>query len=361
MSTSAAKIDAWERRSGVTLHPVPGLVLTKEVGQELALGRVTFVAREALLRRYRRHGLARRHVDVLTGKVKPLYQSLDSDFERWQTYALVRTSKTRKQDLASVERLVREAVLLLAASQMSASASFRRTAKVFGDVRRARVATRDVFTLKTGGLVQAGYRLVGQPEDLQLDASWKGKRSWHFWWPLRSILFTNNKINSRYKGRLKRAAAVVGQSVFCDSVSEAFVLNVIALETLVCKRGESIGNQLLQVLWALHHWSANVDRANLADQLKDIYDLRSGIVHDGDLSGITVEHLSVSDSLLFNTFGNICRARFRSISQLSDFAKSVKAYETLGLKPRRLPKGLQWLSSTFSKHSADLLRAQLLP
>lgn len=359
MARSAPNPDDSEQHSGTTLHPVPGIELTSDVNHEVRVGRVVFLSRDALLRRYRRHGLTRMHVDVLSGKEQWL--DAHESYARWPTYAVVRTSSTRKGDLAKADLLVREAIFLLASSQASASAAYRRNAKAFGQVRGASVSSANSFTLRAGGGMATRWGLSGQPNPLRLDANWKQKRKWHFWWPLMVALFGKTRVGTNYRARLRRAAVVMGQSTFSDSISQAFLLNVIALEALVCKRGESISSQLSDVLWALHHWAVRVDRKVLNKQIADLYALRCKVVHEGDLSDITVEHLSLSDALVFNTINNICRARFRSISEIGDFAARVRAYEALDLRPKRLPKQLRWVGSSFTSSSANLLRERLLP
>lgn len=359
MPAHAKKPSDTEQLSGTSLYPVPGLELTSDINHELSLGRVTFISRQALLRRYRRFGLTKRHVDLLSGKEEWLRSH--ETYEQSATYATVRTSKTRKVDLMRAELLVREAVFLLASSQASSSAAYRQRAKVFGQVRGAGLRSSRSFTLKAGGLIAQSWNLSGDPAPLRLGSIWKEERRWHFWWPLISAIYGKSKVNRNYRGRLRRAAVALGQSTFSDSISQAFLLNVIALETLLCKRGESITGQLTDATWALHHWAVTVDRQELNEQIEQLYSLRSRIVHDGDLSGITVEHLSLSDAILFNTLNNICRARFRSVDEISEFATRVRAYEALGQKPKRLPRQFTWIGGSFTPARADRLRERMLP
>lgn len=105
---------------------------------------------------------------------------------------------------------------------------------------------------------------------------------------------------------------MLGRSLMSLDLADAFLLNVIGLETLLTRqlnpqttRGERNGTVLSQRIKGMTGWHLGGFRPNYQNEIRRIHAVRCEIVHDSDYSNLTAELLLQADLYLANSLLNI--------------------------------------------------------
>lgn len=148
---------------------------------------------------------------------------------------------------------------------------------------------------------------------------------------------------------------LASKSQSTDDLAQAFLLNVIALETILTAEGDSIQDALPAPAEALLGWVGFWEMDQYTERIRDLYRKRCRLVHDGRLDDITVEDLLFSDDLLFNLLLNLARhpSIFCDTDSIRRFAEKVQAERSLGIRSRLRPTTLSLFSQQYSPQ--DLL------
>jgi hypothetical protein len=130
-------------------------------------------------------------------------------------------------------------------------------------------------------------------------------------------LFTrvvDTNLNAVWRRQIRSGAAMLGRSLMSLDLADAFLLNVIGLETLLTrkenpqtKRRERNGTVLFKRIKGMTGWHLGSARPNYQNEIKMIHDVRCEIVHDSDYSNLTAELLLQADMYLANSLLNIVR------------------------------------------------------
>ena len=124
------------------------------------------------------------------------------------------------------------------------------------------------------------------------------------------------KLSKKLKLALWRAAVLAGRSQLSPSLADAFLYQVLALDTLLLSRNDRKSPVLAERLNGLLGWAMTVDPKDV----ERVYSLRSAIVHGGDSSGLTTHDLHLADLYAFNALHNaiVHRRLWKNKQQLQD-------------------------------------------
>lgn len=179
---------------------------------------------------------------------------------------------------------------------------------------------------------------------LYVDGRWKQWQKVAFFSDLMKILRRETKVAPRWRQVLWDVAVMAGQSQVSDDLPQAFLWNVIALEALLAEQTDKKSDVLPSRIEAFIGWAADWGLKDYERRIKEAYDKRSILVHQGDRGCITPEDLDFSDRLLFNILVNIVKhpQLFGSKKGIVEFSRRVEAERVLGLKPHVRPKTLHF-------------------
>lgn len=307
--------------------PVHGLEIADDVGGELRIGDVLFIDKKKIPRVRKRLGLPRPLSDYERQfkKIVPLFDSA-------ATYALVRARRDPLEtSVASERRRVQRAVYFLASSlfarydrgryQMGihppVSPQLHEAGLVFAcdnDFARAcrmRMAPIEPYRY---GMQEAQYLRV------------------HFFNHLISLDARRCGMTPHWYSTVVRAAELAGRSYLSTSIIDAFIYNMIALESLLLAPKDKRQPVLVDRVNALFGWRLEDHANGWKDIVDRLYMLRCEYVHSGasdKVSGIDLYH---ADTLLQNLLRNVCMfsARFTSKNAIIEHAEQVRARKVLG-------------------------------
>jgi hypothetical protein len=112
-------------------------------------------------------------------------------------------------------------------------------------------------------------------------------------------------IEANWRRQIKSAAAMLGKSMLVLERADAFLLNVMGLETLLTVRNERNGNKLCSRIDGILGWYLEKNRPGYREEIASIYQVRNEIIHDSDYTKLTTELLVRSDAYLLNCLFNI--------------------------------------------------------
>jgi hypothetical protein len=180
------------------------------------------------------------------------------------------------------------------------------------------------------------YERVAPIQNYILDRGWKSFLSFHAFPSLLRVLNKKVEVDTTWRETIRRAAILSGRSYLAKSVHEAFVLDMIAIETLLALRGEKFPDVLVERLNAFFGWLRGDETTLWKDIISRLYRLRCSYVHDGKSGDVMFDDLFYADMLLQNLLLNICRnpRHFSSKSAVVEFTRRIAARRVLGLKVR---------------------------
>ncbi|GJM44532.1 MAG: hypothetical protein DHS20C21_13740 [Gemmatimonadota bacterium] len=109
---------------------------------------------------------------------------------------------------------------------------------------------------------------------------------------------------------------------------------MIAIECLLCKRGDKFSDLFPKRLTSLFGWLDEDNRDTWSKIAERLYSLRCSLVHDGLSGDITVADLLNSDAVLGNLQDNIWMnlTRFPTKDSLLRYLDEVQARHLLGMR-----------------------------
>lgn len=338
--------DFRERRSEWTfLVPIEKLELTAAVNFEYRIDRVTFIDGKALARRRRRFGMPHTVAFLRNRRTAPL----NAFFAQAKTLAVVRQTGKLADVEERVLRLIRDELTLLALSQLGFSK--RRTMGVPTIATELPSGQREYLVLDTkDDAWSQSFARVGKYHRLILDERWAHFQKSSFFVPLLRLLRGRTGAASAWVDDIRTAALLVGQSQASTDLAQAFLWNVIALERLLARQGDTYTEVLPQRAEAFLGWVGYWQMGRFNARIKDVYRKRSGLVHAGQREAIEPSDLLFMDDLMANLLLNLVlhTRQFPTKSAVVDFAKRVEAERILGVKPRARPKTLRFWHRRYS-------------
>lgn len=198
-------------------------------------------------------------------------------------------------------------------------------------------------------------RREGKVRKLRLDDYWKEFHRESFFLKLMAILRGDKAVSSGWRTSLWNAAILTGQSQSSRNQAFCFLRNMVALELLLTKQGDTYINVLPERAEAFIGWATSWQIENYEERIREVYKKRCRMVHEGVTDGITIEDLLFTDDLLLNLFENIALhpELFSSKKAVVEFAERCRAERLLGVKAKVRPKTLRFVSRQYSLDDYD--------
>jgi hypothetical protein len=322
--------------------PIYNLRISDDLGGELRVGDVTFIAAKKIPRIRRRLGIAE--------------VSRSDFFSQAETYAHLKTRRGEKDPLTAEFLRIRQAVFLLASSQFYRE---RRAHRTFFGGPECNTFLEDQYLLveitSRSGMVN--WQRLSPVEPYTLDKQWQGFFRHHFFPRLLRIINGQVKISKDWSCNIRNAALCAGQSHWARTRWEALLYNMIGIETLLTHRGDTFPDALVERVDALFGWITNNNLTPWEKLISRLYSLRNRFVHDADVRGVTMRDIMNADMILSNLLYNICALPkiFHSKQAIILLAERVKARRVLGMRPAR-PKPLHFVRQSISE--SDRIRLE---
>lgn len=335
--------------------PIFNLEICDDIGGLLQIERVTFVSAKKIPR-------IRKKLNI-PFKISTLNKKFRSEppvFNEAKTYAFISTNKQTDDEFYLEHNLIREAIWLLRSSQFARGPST--TEYFFGlPEHSARLITEEYRFEVKGQKGNWKHSLESPIQAYKLDKTWENFITHHFFPNLLKVVNKRFQIKSQWRKAIRKASILAAKSYYSSELSEAFLFNVIALETLLNsgEQNEQVSRSLYERLFALFGWMSRDNPKNIQQIVDRIYKLRCEFVHHGDYQSITVHDLINTDEILSNLLFNICNNIhfFSDRARIVQLSKEIQARRLLGLKLKR-PKSLTYttLTSNRSPKQIETLR-----
>lgn len=333
--------------SWVYIVPVLGVNLTKAVNNEIKINRVTFIAADKLSRVRKRFGIRKKISEL---KSKPMYDNFFSNLGR--TVAIVRFGGKPSDITTKAIRLIVEELEILSVSQLGYS---KRRFNSHPSIYTGSVSNCSYLCMNTkNDSALLNNQLVGKVGDLDLDERWSNWQKDIFFAKLIKIIRNEIAVNSSWRDNLYRASRLVGQSLTTNNLAQAFLLNMVAIESLLTRQGDKYTEVLPKRIEAFIGWVGYWDFENYRDKIKDVYLKRCQYVHDGNDSNIEIQDLLFTDDILLNILLNLVAHHkiFSSKEDVIEFTTKISAEHVLGIisdKSKIRPKTLRFLSKKYTE------------
>jgi len=235
------------RGTWIYLIPVSGLHLTNVVNEEIAIERVTFITVRKLARVRKRLGLPEP-----ISRLRLRYTMVEFLSDETQVVAVFRHTGKPHEIEAIVRKNVTEALWLFSASQLGFKKRRNSSFPVVG-VTTARRFVQLCINTDTSGGIYSGRR-EGKFQDLVANKYWVAYNREMFFGNLLRILHGHIKVADSWRDTLRRVALLVGQSQSSSDVAQAFLLNMIAIETLLMEQQDKQKDALPERVEAFIGW-----------------------------------------------------------------------------------------------------------
>ncbi len=312
----------------VFAYPIRNLVIESVVGGCLKFGRVEFVSRTNLEENLGEYGIEQSYKSIFRDG---LMFCPGDEIRREEAFALVHANWDGQRETFHEIEAVQFAEKVLAASQVSYMR--RHQYSGFGkDFKQGTHITWEYRFEKGGDGSPYSWHRIFPLEQFRIDELWKMRCDDGFFFPVLELLNKNRQ--SEWEKDILRAVYHIGRSVLATSISDAFLHNFIALDTLLLRSTEKQSQALFDRIDSLLGWFLDGDK--LRPLVDELYKKRCGLFHEGAYSEIASIDLINSDALVYNIISNIMGLgkEIRSKQDLVDYGNRIKAYHTLGHKPR---------------------------
>ncbi len=334
-----------EKGTWTFLVPIKNLILTDAVNFEFKVNRVTFVSTNKLSRRRKKFGIPESISDLRKKKIW-----LNRFFSESDCFATLRQTGKFKDIEQLVLEIIREELSILSSSEL-VYAKRRNVAQLSISNEKARGSTSYYATNITTGSSTQSNKVLGSVSSLPLDFGWKdfNKRN-GFFFNLLKILRGEIKVDEEWRKDLRNAAILAGLSQTSLDLPQAFLNNMIALELLLTKQGDEVGEALPTRAEAFLGWVDDWTDENFVDRIRNVYSKRNSLVHQGKRELIERKDLFFTDDLLFNLLSNIVRHYriFSNKKSIIEFSKKVEAEHLLGIKSITRSKSLRYIRRSYS-------------
>ena len=314
--------------------PVYGLELGSLVNDEIRIGRVMFVSASKIPRIRKRLGLYDTVANLRAIIRNDRYELLGNA----PVYAVVINLRDPEdRDIKKELRLIKDAYWLLASSfayhirRKNAALSLT-TPIASNSILDTSVFGPNSFT------VNNRFNAAFQPN--RCDGYWKQNAENHHFFALQKVVDKTYDVQGNWRKSIVRAATLFGQSFLAKHLAEAFMYNMIAIETLLSVQGDKFPSSLVDRIVALFGWMTNEDSEPWKLTIDRLYKLRCGYVHDGKHGSITGDDLFEADTILQNLLANVCKNTkyIRCKADIAALSERVAAMQVLGLPIKRREK-----------------------
>ena len=328
--------------------PMGNMIVHEDVGQEFKVDRVTFVHRDKL------------PPEAKKSTKRPNF------FKLADTFAVVREPGTRDKVERRCLQLVTEESSILTLSQLGfAERGQMRPIVPVGEVSIPLITFFwAVSSLGEFAEPEFGkpFRMVQPVVNLGLDGRWKGFQNRVFFTNLLRILRRETNVDPCWRKDLRRASLMIGESISASDLLKSFVWNWVALETLLTHPRERETRKTLPkrvgalLYWAFYSAREDDDKERpkmfydrmtkrYDDRIRNVYEKRNGLLHNGERDCIAERDLEFTDHLLLNVLVNLVSfpQLFYSKAEVTKFADEVEKNRSQGESPRERPANFMFV------------------
>jgi hypothetical protein len=167
-------------------------------------------------------------------------------------------------------------------------------------------AKYDSFLETTGTAFCGNWHQRGMLMPFKLDADWHAAitltEAIHLFHRI-----SDTAIDANWRRQIASGASMLGRSLMSLDLADAFLLDVIGLETLLTRIRERNGRRLARRIKGMTGWHLRNARPGYENEIERIHAVRCEIVHDSDYANLTTELLLQADMYLANSLLNIVR------------------------------------------------------
>ncbi len=332
------------------IAPVGHVELTAAVNYEFRINRVRLVATDRLQGRRRRLGVPWRVSEMRSQKHGIFKRFLGEA----PVVAIVRVSGTVNDLERTVATLLRNELAILGASQLGYAK--RRSAAAPAILGEHAAMHHSLLWISSNGAWTQPNRTFGSFATLRLDEDWMQFQRQVFFNNLLRVLRREIRVGEEWRQDLERAAILVGLSHSANSVADAFLWNMIALELLLTKQEPAVGDALPSRAEALLGWSREWSEDGFREKIRGAYSRRCQLVHQGDRDSPSREDLYFTDDLLLCLLANLVTHPkiFFSKDAVIEFAKKIEAERLLRARPKVRPKSLRMFRREYRPRDYDI-------
>ena len=174
---------------------------------------------------------------------------------------------------------------------------------------------------------------------LHLDKNWKESQADSFFGPMLRQLNSSVKLKKGRRDLMVNAARLIGRSCMTANLAQAFLWNMIAIETLLISHNDTAKDAFPKRMQAIAPMRRNWTDAEGKRIVGDLYQKRCKLVHEGFADTVQPEDVYLTDAILYNCMLNIinnpetltCQnavARFADYLAADQLAKEEKFFKT---------------------------------
>jgi len=327
------KTDKIKKSNWLLAIPIYNLIIEKEIGGEIKIKNVTFVAKYKIPRIRKRLGI-KESISSINKMIKSAPDIFARPlFEEANTYAFLRCGNMNEEEAKSKILLIKEVLWILASSQIMYS--HRNNLIYFGLPEHATHHSKEYYLFNTKDRDSKQYWELTSPiQEYRLDKQWKNIVGNSYFFHLLKIINKETQVVPRWRLILQRAAILSAKSHFESDLAAAFLYNWIAIELLLKDRSGDTGYIIADRITALFGWLKEEDETYWINTIIGLYKKRNKFVHAGKIDQIQIKDLLISDRILNNLLTNLTRLSktFPSKSAVTEFCDKVNARKLLGLK-----------------------------
>jgi hypothetical protein len=328
--------------------PVFGLTLDDNIGNELRFKRVLFVSAKKIPKIRKRLG-----IPEVISFYKKKFTKKDILSEA-NTYAWVPFKWSEKRtDIAYERRLAQNAVWILASSLFSRYDRHRFRLSLTPNIDNRIHESAFLFNLSKPEM-QSSRGVFDPIEDYNLGKLEYSFLKGHFFNELIEVNSTSTPIKAKWLKLINRAASLAGRSYLADTLSDAFMYVMIAIEVLLSQQGDKHRVVIANRINSFFSWYFDNNDKRWKNIVNRLYNLRCDLVHDGTGENLNGLDLYYAEILLRNLLRNICMKpyRFPAKQAIADHARKVEARRVLELPLFTKDEGF-WFSKRSIAHDAE--------
>lgn len=135
-----------------------------------------------------------------------------------------------------------------------------------------------------------------------------------------------------WKGTIEKTIILIGKSMLSDSIDDALIYNVRAIEALLKEGRKDTTGMIVDKIEALFHWALEFNK----QRFEEIYKKRCNITHEGAYEEGTCEDLVYLDEVIFNLLNIICKLN-KTVKCKNDITKYTKKYFAYKVLKKKMP------------------------
>ncbi|WMI69039.1 HEPN domain-containing protein [Mangrovimonas sp. YM274] len=342
-----------EFQDWIFITPIHGLELTKDVKQEFTVNRVTFVAKSKLPRIRKRLGLPTTFSDltnIIPENHIKFKERIDNFFKTEKTFAVLPYKGNPKEKQNECIRLILEELNILSLSQIGwSNRQFNKKLEI--KTSDNTLIYQTIHINKHKKTFNNRYQNKTNIVPLILDNKWVNFHKSFFFFELLKVIRGETSVSKKWRTKIHRTSAMVGQSQNSNDLTFCLIWNVIALEMLLINDEDKISSKLISRCEYFLGWHEAWVNEKYAERIKEIYSKRCEFVHKGDTKLIETKDLIFTDDLIFNLLNNIirCKSKFLDFKDILNYSEKYEAEKVLNIKSKYQFGKFQLMTKKYSE------------